>query len=80
MMRQAGYQVDTIRPLVFLDTVLRNDGLAMMLLNLMQAYALQNNLVDRPTVGAWADEQRRLAADGRFFFSLVHFVVSGYRI
>ena len=79
MMQQAGYQVETIRPLVFLDTVLRNDGLAMMLLNLMQAYALQNDLVDEPTVRAWTDEQRRLAADRRFFFSLVHFVVSGRR-
>jgi ubiquinone/menaquinone biosynthesis C-methylase UbiE len=79
MMQQAGYQVETIRPLVFLDTVLRHDGLAMMLLNLMQAYALQNNIVDEPTVRAWADEQRCLAADRRFFFSLVHFVVSGRR-
>ncbi|WP_134497138.1 methyltransferase domain-containing protein [Microvirga pakistanensis] len=79
IMQQAGYQVGTIRPLVFLDTVLRNDGLAMMLLNLMQAYAVQNDFVDEPTVRAWADEQRRLAADGRFFFSLAHFVVSGCR-
>jgi ubiquinone/menaquinone biosynthesis C-methylase UbiE len=77
MMREAGYQVDTIKPVVVLDTVLRNDGLAMMLLNLMQAYALKNDLVDEGTVRAWADEQRRLAADRRFFFSLVHFVVSG---
>lgn len=79
MMRQAGFQVETIRPLVFLDTVLRPDGLAMMMLSLMQAYALQNALVDEPTVRAWADEQRHLAADRRFFFSLVHFVVSGRR-
>ena len=46
MMRQAGYQVETIRPLVFLDTDFRNDGLAMMLLNVMQSYAIQNNLLD----------------------------------
>jgi hypothetical protein len=51
----------------------------MMLLNLMQAYVLQNDLVDEPTARAWADEQRRLAADGCFFFSLVHFVLSGRR-
>ena len=51
----------------------------MMLLKLMQAYVLQNELVDEPTVRAWADEQRRLADDRRFFFSLVHFVVSGRR-
>jgi ubiquinone/menaquinone biosynthesis C-methylase UbiE len=79
MLQQVGYQVETIRPLVFVDTVLRNDGLAMMLLKLMQAYPLQNDLVDQPTVRAWADEQRRLTADRRFFFSLVHFVVSGRR-
>jgi arsenite methyltransferase len=80
LMRQAGYEVETIRPLVFLDTVLRHDGLAMMLLNLMQAYAIQNGLVDELTVRAWADEQCRLATERRFFFSLVHFVVSGRRI
>lgn len=79
MMEQAGYVVETIRPLVFLDTVHRQDGLAMMLLTLMQAYALQNGLVDEPTVCAWADEQHRLATERRFFFSLVHFVVSGRR-
>jgi SAM-dependent methyltransferase len=79
MMRQADYQVETITPVVFLDTVLRHDGLAMMLMSLMQAYALQNALADEPTVRAWADEQRRLAADGRFFFSLLHFVVSARR-
>ncbi len=51
----------------------------MMLLNLMQAYAIQNDLVDEATAHGWADEQRHLAADGRFFFSLLHFVVSGRR-
>jgi len=79
MMREAGYEIVSIRPLVFLDTVFRQDGLAMMLLNIMQAYAIQNDLVDEPTVRGWADEQRHLAADGRFFFSLMHFVVSGRR-
>ena len=68
-----------IRPLVFLDTVCRQDGLAMMLLNLIQAYTIQHDLVDETTVRGWADEQRYLAADGRFFFSLTHFVVSGRR-
>ena len=77
LMRQAGYEVVSISPLVFLDTVFRHDGLAMMLLNLMQAYAVQNDLVDEATVRGWADEQRHQAAHGRFFFSLVHFVVSG---
>ncbi len=61
MMREAGYEVEFIRPLVFLDTVLRRDGLAMMLLNLMHAYAIQNDLVDEPTVRGWADEQRHVA-------------------
>ncbi len=78
-MREAGYEVVSITPLVLLATVLRLDGLAMMLLNLMHAYAIQNDLVDEPTVRGWADEQRHVAADGRFFFSLVHFVVSGRR-
>jgi SAM-dependent methyltransferase len=79
LMRRTGYELVSIRPLVFLDTVFRPDGLAMMLLNLMQAYAIQNDLVEESTVRGWADEQRELAAAGRFFFSLVHFVGSGRR-
>lgn len=79
LMQKAGYEVELIRPLVVLDTVCRQDGLAMMLLNLMQAYAIQHDLVDELTARSWADEQRHLAADGRFFFSLTHFVVSGRR-
>jgi arsenite methyltransferase len=79
LMRQSGYEVVSIKPLVFLDTALRCDGLAMMLLNLMQPFAIQDGLVDERTVRGWADEQRRLAVDGRFFFSLVHFIISGRR-
>lgn len=58
----------------FLDSDLRPDGLAMMLIHLMTRYAVQNELVDEETVNAWAREQQELASQGRFFFSLLHVV------
>lgn len=79
LMREAGYEVEGTRPVVFLDTDLRNDGLAQMHMSVLPDYVLQNGLMDEPTVRAWAEEQRELAAAGRFFFCLVHFIVSGRR-
>jgi arsenite methyltransferase len=58
------------------DTTCRPDGLANMLLRLMQSYARDNALLDPDEVAEWAAEQRRLAEEGRFFFSLTHYVVS----
>ena len=77
MLVDAGFEVETIAPLAIFDATLRPDGLANMLIHLMQPYALQNGLVEEGQIQSWADEQRRLAASGRFFFSINHFVVVG---
>ena len=47
-----------------------------MLLHLIEDYAVRQGLIDEAVARAWAVEQRQLAADGRFFFALTHFVVT----
>ncbi len=76
LLQDAGFVVDGVHPLTCCDTVLRPDGLAQMLLLLIENYAVQNDLANREEARLWAEEQRSLAAAGRFFFSLTHFVVS----
>ncbi|MEQ9039372.1 MAG: hypothetical protein RIE24_13560 [Silicimonas sp.] len=43
---------------------------------LMEKYAVENGHVAADEARAWAEEQERLAAEGRFFQTLTHFVVS----
>jgi len=76
LMTAAGYEVEAITPVTFVDTVCRDSGLADLMLTITEAYVLQNELVDEETVRAFIDEQHRLIADGRFFFSLTHFVIA----
>lgn len=42
----------------------------------MARYAVDNSHVSAEEAAAWLKEQRTLAAEGRFFYSLTHFVVS----
>ena len=74
-----GYQLDQIRPVGFCDTTLRPDGLAQMIMRLMQNYAIQNELLPESEVAAWLAEQQSLARSGRFFFALTHYVCSAIR-
>ncbi len=72
----AGFAVDAVTPLTICDTHLRPDGLANMMIVLMERFAAAKHLVAPQNAKAWAEEQRALAASGRFFFSLTHFVTS----
>lgn len=75
MLRETGFEVEDIRPVTLNDHELRPDGLARMMLTLMDSYARQNNLVSEADCTAWREEQEALAAEGRFFFSLTQFAV-----
>lgn len=77
ILRDAGYTVESITPVTICDNELRPDGLANMMITLMKRFAESNKLVPDQEAREWADEQRSLAARGRFFFSLTHFVISG---
>ena len=75
-LRDAGFEVEAVRPLTFLDHRLAPDGLAAMMLILMERYAVAKDHFSAEEAAAWAAEQRQRAADGRFFFSMTHVVIS----
>ena len=76
IMRDAGFVVDDVTPLTTCDHTLKPDGLATMMMQLMSRYAVDNNHVPAEEAAAWLAEQEALAAEGRFFYALTHFVVS----
>ncbi|MCU9847672.1 methyltransferase domain-containing protein [Defluviimonas sp. WL0024] len=71
---RAGFGGIRTIPHPMLDTVLKPDGLARVLMILMVAFARGNDLMPEADIAAWAAEQEALAAEGRFFMSLTHFV------
>ena len=75
LLRDAGLIVEDVVHVPFTDHTRRADGVANMMIHLMRAYATQNGHLSEAEVDAWAQEQHDLSAAGRFFFSLVHFVV-----
>jgi len=79
LLREAGFRVETVLPELCHDTTFRPDGLAMLMTHLIQAYAAQNRLATEEESDAWAKEQRRMAAEGRFFFAITHYVVVASR-
>lgn len=76
LLADGGYAVEAVRPIPFVDRLLHPDGLAMMMLMLMERYAVENGYLPTTEAADWAAEQRQRAADGRFFFSITHVVVS----
>ncbi|MFD2738981.1 methyltransferase domain-containing protein [Sulfitobacter aestuarii] len=79
MLKEAGFSLLQIVPMTICDHQLRPDGLAMMLSRLMPRYAVANGLIPTAEAEAWGAEQTALAAAGRFFFSVTHFVLSAQR-
>ena len=71
----AGFVMQDIRPVTITDHVLKPDGLAVVMLTLMENYAIQKQLVGRAEAEAWRKEQEELARSGRFFFSITQFAV-----
>ena len=76
ILRDAGFEIDSIGSVTITDHVLKPDGLAMMMIRLMESFAIQNGLLPQQEAHAWRSEQETLAAEGRFFFSLTQFAVS----
>ncbi|MCT8160218.1 methyltransferase domain-containing protein [Pseudoruegeria sp. SHC-113] len=74
LLRDAGFEVEQTIPVPVCDTQLRPDGLANMMIILMQRFAENEGLIPAQEARDWALEQRQLAESGRFFFSLTHFV------
>jgi len=78
-LRAAGFDVQAVTPLTMTDTELRPDGLAQMMLILIEGFAVQNGLASAEEAADWRAEQAALAAEGRFFFALTHYVISAQR-
>lgn len=76
IMRSAGFAVEDVTPMTTCDHRLKPDGLATMMMQLMARYAVENSHVSADEAAAWLKEQKTLAAEGRFFYALTHFVVS----
>lgn len=76
MLRDAGFSVTSIKPELCQDNTCRSDGLARLMIHLISAYALQNDLAGIAEVNEWKDEQDRLAEEGRFFFAITHYVIA----
>ncbi|NVK13579.1 MAG: methyltransferase domain-containing protein [Rhodobacteraceae bacterium] len=79
-LRDSGFEMVSMRPVTICDTDLRPDGLAAVMIRLIRAFAVQTGATDEDDAAAWAQEQEELAAEGRFFFSLTHFVCTARRV
>jgi len=79
-LRACGFEPDQVIPVVICDTSLRPDGLAAMSMRLMASYAVQTGKMSQPDAAAWEQEQRDLAAQGRFFYAITHFVWVAHKV
>jgi len=80
ILRKAGFAIEAIDPITICDHQMKPDGLANMMMILMENFAVSNGHISREEASDWAEEQKDLAADGRFFFSITHFVVSANKL
>lgn len=76
LLRDAGFRVERVVPVTLVDTVLKPDGYGAIVLPLMSRFAVENGHVSEDDVAAWQDEQRRLAEEGRFFFSITQYAIA----
>ncbi len=75
VLSDAGFEIQDIRPVTITDHVLKPDGLAIVMLTLMENFATRHGIVGKAEAAAWRKEQEDLAASGRFFFSISQFAV-----
>ena len=76
-MTEAGFRDIVATAETFTDIDLRADGIARMMLILLENYAA--NAGEPDLAAAWRAEQEARAREGRFFFSMTHFILRGTR-
>lgn len=74
ILRSHGFEVEEVVAYPMVDTDLKPDGMAAMLILLMKAYTIENGHLPEADVLAWENEQRSLARERKFFHSMTHFV------
>ena len=80
LLRAAGFAPEPVRPLTVVDTSLRPDGFARMLLRAVEDFARARPGADGREARAWAEEQARLAREGRFFLSVTHYITAARKL
>lgn len=75
ILRAGGFAIEAVTAVPFSSTVLHADGLANMMIHLMEPYVVKKGLVSAEDARDWAREQQSLSVEGRFFFSITHFVI-----
>ena len=74
LLPDAGFRHLDSRPVSFVDTECRPDGLARMMSILMPAFARARGSMAEDAIAAWEEEQAALARAGRFFFAMTHVI------
>ena len=75
-----GHVIEDMRPVTLVDHLLRPDGIAVMLMHLMRAYATGQGHVSQTEADEWFAEQEALAAEGCFFFSITQIVLTARKV
>lgn len=79
LLPDAGFTGTRTIPVPITDFTLRSDGLAAMMLTLIERFVAKSELGPE-AARAWAVEQTARAAEGNFFFSLTHYVTLATRV
>jgi SAM-dependent methyltransferase len=79
MLRDTGFTVEEVKPVLCQDNTYRPDGLARLMVHLISAYAAQNKYASAEDVDQWKKEQDKLAEEGRFFFAITHYVTAAIK-
>ncbi|WP_424984729.1 methyltransferase domain-containing protein [Microbulbifer sp. S227A] len=78
-LRDSGFHTVSVIPHTTCDIDLRPDGLAQVMIHLMSGFALSTGAMSESEIADWAREQATLAQNGRFWFSLTHYVTVATR-
>ncbi len=79
LLREAGFERDTLTTLTFVNRDLHEDTYSYWLIGFVESYIVDNGLADADEARAWADELRSLGAQGRHFFSLERYAFTAVR-
>lgn len=79
LLKETGFELDDLTPVVFCNTHLAPDSTARMMIELVSNYGVSTGAVSLETAEDWRAEQFELDQQGRFFFSINHYVCRAVR-
>jgi ubiquinone/menaquinone biosynthesis C-methylase UbiE len=78
-LRDAGFDRVSMEGHTFATNELDADAYGGALVSMLKSYVVEHGLLSREDADSWRDEQRELAAQGRFFFSVTQFCFTAAR-